>query len=153
VHHALGEVTHDDNAVAEAGEFFEDGALAWGRLGEDGVEGGNDGHAQGAREFKDMTAVFAAENAVFVLEKDAIDLIDVEEIGGGDVFNLLVLGDLEADFVGIIIAGGVVVDGDDTGLALAYFSGDRVAQIFCESGDATLTGNITAHEGDGLYRS
>src|SRR5206468_1365831 len=54
------------------------------------------------------------------------------------------------DFVGVVVAGGVVVDGDDAGLFLADLGGDGVAQVFAERGDAALAREIASDDGGGL---
>ena len=91
------------------------------RLGEHGVQGRDDRHAQPAQGRQQVAAGGTAVDAVLVLEADEVHLAHVEELGQLPVLVLVVLSDFEAHPIRIGMALGRVVhrrrielDGRDT---------------------------------------
>ena len=147
-----GAAAHDDEAIGELGQLEEDLALVGVGLFEDGVEGGDDGHAEFAQESEDMAAGGAAEDAVFMLETDQIHVVDVEEVGGALVGGEFVLLEFEANAgrVGVALRG--VVDGDGEAGEVGESGGEGFAEIGGEGGDAAAAGQVVADYGDATER-
>jgi len=139
---------HDDEVAGAGEEAVHDAALIGVGLFEDGVEGGDDGHAEFAEEGKDVAAGGAAVDAELVLEADDVDVGDVEEVGGAEVGGEVLLFDLEANDLGVGVAGGEVVDGDGEAIAEGVGGGDGGEDVRGEGSDAALAGEVVSEEGD-----
>ena len=63
-------------------------------------------------------------DAELVLQADHVDVAEVQKIGGAVVAVELLLRDFEAHFRRIVVALGLVVDGDDGALRLRIVADD-----------------------------
>jgi hypothetical protein len=108
----------------------------------------DDGHAQIAQQREDVAAGWATEDAVLVLEDDKINSVDVQEVGGARIGFEVALGDLKTDarWVGIALLG--VVDGNSKDVGFWGGSGEGFAEVGGEGGDAALSRQVVADDGD-----
>ncbi len=139
---------HDDEAGGEANQFAHDAALLGAGVFKNGVKGGDDGHAQFAQQPEEVAADRPAENAVFVLDADDIDVGDIKEISGAKVGGEVLLGDFESHFRRIIVTFGEIVDRGDQTFDIGKFGGDGRPQVAGKSGNAAFARGIIGEEGD-----
>jgi len=87
---------HHDESRRQLGELVHHAALADVRRFEDRVEGGDDRHPE-LREQRQDVAACLPPRSVLVLERQDVDSVDVQEVGGAPVRDQVRLGDLELD--------------------------------------------------------
>ena len=143
-----GTLGHDDHAGRELADLTEHTALLGAGILEDGVQGGDDRHAQVAQQTDDMAAGRTAEDAVLVLEADDIGIGEIEEIGRSQVGVELLLLDFEADFGRVVVTLRNVVDGHDETIGPGILGGNRRADVVGESRDAASSRQVIADECD-----
>src|ERR1041384_5771676 len=107
-----------------------------------------DRHAQFAQQRQDMAARPAAEYAVFELQGNDIDAVDVQESGGAAVRVDVLLGQLEAHSGRVRVARFDVVYRQSDASCAGVLGGERLAQIRRERGDTALTRQVIADKGD-----
>jgi hypothetical protein len=83
-----------------------------------------------------------------VLHAGALDLVDVQEVGGVPVLVQAVLGHLEPDAVGVGVALGDVVHRDRDAVGTGGLFGHRFAEVGREGRDPALPGQIVPDERD-----
>ena len=74
------------------------------------MQGCDDRHLKAAQEFQDVRARWSAENSIFVLHANQINVAEIEEIRGLAVRSQLILGKLEANPGGVAVAFFRIVD-------------------------------------------
>jgi chaperonin GroES len=139
---------HDHHPLRERRQLVHHAALESVRLGEDGVQRGDDGHPQFAQQLQDVTPGFSAEDPVLVLDADDVDGVDVQEVRGATVRGDLALGDLEANTRRVGIAPAGIVHREDEALDLGTGRSDGPAQIGRESRDPAMTRQVVAEHRD-----
>jgi len=103
-------VCHHDDAIRKAADGADDFFLVLVRFLKDGVERGDDRHAQVLQQADDIVSRLAAIDAELVLEADGIDAVHVEEVDGGAIVGDHPLADLELHLGRVIVAARDVVD-------------------------------------------
>ena len=84
--------------VGAGDQFLHHPPLVGIRLAQDGVQRGDDGHAQFAQQRQQMAAGRPAENPELMLQADDVHVADVEEIRRALVGRPVLLLDFEADY-------------------------------------------------------
>src|SRR5450756_3041153 len=79
-------------------QLREDPSLGWGRVSQDRVERGDDRLVEGADEVEDAGAIFAAPDAVLVLNGDDIHVAVTERAGRPRVVGVHIPPDAMVDF-------------------------------------------------------
>lgn len=93
-----------------------------------------------------MVARLAAEDAVFVLDGDEADAVDVEKVGWALVGGEVRLRDLEAHPLGLGMAPAGLVHRDDETLELRAGGAEGLAQVGGEGRDAALPRQMIAQD-------
>ena len=104
-----GALAHHHDPIRQAADGADDLLLVLVGLLEDGVEGGDDRHAQVLQQADDIVARLAAIDAELVLEADGIDAVHVEEVDGAAVVADDPLADLELHLGRVVVAERDVV--------------------------------------------
>jgi hypothetical protein len=94
----------------------------------------------------------SAENAVLMLQRYEFDVVDVQKVGGAAVGINVLLREFKPDAARIGVTGLGIVDRQGDAGGLRILGGDGFAQIGCKRGDAALTRQIVADEGDAVER-
>ncbi len=94
-----------------------------------------------------MAAAGAAENAEFVLQRDDVDVAEVQEVSGRAVVVQFLFDHLELNFALVGIAAGDVIHRHDDALGAGRLS-DRAAQVVSERCDAAFARQVVADESD-----
>src|SRR5216684_355770 len=102
-----------------------------------------------------MASRRSSENAVFMLQADEIDAIDVEKIRRSTVGSRIALFDLEPDPRRISVTLFAIVDGHGEATSVRQLARDRFAEIRGESRDAAsprqvITDKRNPFEGKGF---
>jgi len=137
---------HDNNACRHVDQLGENTPLVGIGFFQNGMQGGDDGHARAAQQAEEMAAGRTAEDAELVLHAERVDVGEIEEIGRAHVGRHVGLGDLEADVVRVFVFAGPVGDGNDRAAPSGVGLGHRVAQIAGEGGDTALARRIVAEK-------
>jgi len=95
-----------------------------------------------------MAAGPAPENAVFMLQADQIDIIDIQKVGGPTIGFDILLCEFEANATGILVPIGRVIDRQSDAGRLLLIGGDGLAQIGGKGRDSASARQIVADEGD-----
>ena len=143
-------LAHDHQPVRQIGDLIENPALGGRGFSQDRVECGDDRHAQFPQQGQDMAPGPSAEDAVLVLERHHIHVIEVQKIGRSTVGFDLFFRYLKADAGRIGIAFLNIVDGQGNALGMRMFGGYRLAQIGREGSDAAPAGQVVADKCDPL---
>ena len=93
-----GFVGHDDKAGGVVFHFFQYPPLRLGRVGQDRVQGDNDRHGHGANQIQDILAVIAAEDAVFMLNRQQADFVLFQQLGRPDIIGFVFFFNRVNDF-------------------------------------------------------
>ncbi len=104
---------HDDDPLGQSAQLAQDRALQGRRLGQNGVQGADDGHAQVTQEGQNVTARLATEDPVLVLHAGNVDRVHVQKIGSPLIGSGVVLGNFETDARRIRIVLARVVHRDN----------------------------------------
>ena len=87
-----------------------------------------------------------------MLEGDHVDTVDIEEVGSTAIRVDIFLGQFKADTGRVGLAGLNVIDWQGDTACVTIFSGDSLAQVGGEGGDATLARQVIADEANALDR-
>ena len=145
-------LAHDDQPIGQGRDFFQHPALIGVGVAQNGVQGRDDGHAQFAQEGQDVTARPPAEDAIFVLQADEVDVVDIQEVGGAAIRVNILLRQFKANAGRIGVAGLDVVDGQGNAGCSLVFGGDGLTQVGGERGNAALARQVVADEGNAIDR-
>ena len=145
-------LSHDDEAVAAADEFVHHFALGGVGVAQDGVEGGDDGHADLLEEGEQVAAGGTAVDAELVLDGEDVGVVEVEEIGGATVGVEVFFEEFEADAGWVVVALDPVVDCADEAVGFRSGGGDGLAEVVGEGGDAAESGQVICQEGDAPWQ-
>ena len=143
----LGDRAHHDDDGRPGHALHDDSLRVRGSV-EHGVQRDHRGHAQRAEKIQDVSAVVAAEDAVFVLERHPPHVLVVDQLCGARVVGLRSLPNLVLDLLRVLVGTRLIVDGDDQGLDTLIGSGHSGCQVARERRDAAATGWIGADKGD-----
>src|SRR5208282_1594699 len=116
------------------------------------MKGSNDRHLKAAQEFQDVSARWSAENSIFVLHANQINIAKIEEIRGLAIRSQFILGKLEANPRGIAVTFFRIVDGQGQQLRIFVFRVDRVTQIRRKRSDAAAPRKVVADDGDPAWQ-
>ncbi len=142
--------THHNQTVREGRDLFQHKALVGVGVAQDRVQSGDDRHAQFTQERQDVTTGPAAVDAIFMLQRHHIHVVDIEKIGGAAIGVDVFLGQLEADAGWVIIARFNIVDWQgNTGRAFVFIR-NRFTQIGGKGGDAALARQVITDKGNPL---
>ena len=119
---------------------------------QDRVQRRDDRHAQIAQQRQDVAAGPAAKNAVFELQADQVDAVDIQKIGGAAIRLEVFFRQFEAHPRRIGVAAFDVVDRHGDAGRVAMLGGDRFAQVGGKRGDAALARQVVADKGDAIDR-
>ena len=141
---------HDHHTVRQGNDLLEHPALIGIGIAQDRVQRRDDRHAQFAQECQDITARLSSEDAVFMLQRHHVHVVDVQEIGGAAIgFNIL-LGQFEADPRRVLVACFGIIDRQRDAGGAFVFIGDGLAEIGGKCGNAALTRQVIADKGNSL---
>jgi hypothetical protein len=92
----------------------------------------------------------SAEDAIFVLQADEIDIVDVQEVGSAAIRVDVLFRQFETHtrWIGVTLFG--VVNGQGNAGGARIFGGDGLAQVGGKRGNATLARQVVADKGDAL---
>jgi len=138
---------HHDDAVGFFRDFPGKSYHFFFGIGEYGVAGHHDRLFDQFQEHEQIFAPVPAEEAVFVLDIDQLDLgRSVDLIGEPDIIRKMGFLQLQSHLLGIKIdRSAIVVDGHDFAFELGReFFVDRLGQMLGKSGDAALPGRKRA---------
>ena len=116
--HLPAPLGHDHQPGRARDQFLHHAPLVGVRLAQDGVQRGDDRHAQLAQQRQHVAAGRPAEDPELVLHADDVHVADVEEVRRALVGRQVLLLDLEANHVRILVAALDVVDRHGEALAL-----------------------------------
>src|SRR5690606_14979814 len=115
---------------------------------EDRVQLDDAWHLQVAQQREDVASGRPAVDAELVLHAGHLGIAEVDEIRGATVGVDVLFRDLEPYFGRIIIAGRIVVHGNDQAFRIRKLAGDRVTDVMRERGNATFAGEVVANQGE-----
>ena len=107
----------------------------------------DDGHPQVMQECQDVTAARTTIDAEFVLQRNDINVAEIQEVGAASVVFKLLLDHLELNFLVVRISTNNVVHRDNNALGARCLH-DRASQVVRESGDAAFAWHVVADESD-----
>ena len=139
---------HHDESRGELGQFPQHAALIGRGLFQHGVERRHHRHADVAQQREDVPPRLAAEDAVLVLQRDDVDVAEVEKVGRAAIGIEVLLLELELHFPRVVVAFGDVVDRHDAAVDRRVLGGDRAEQVGGEGGDAALARQVVADEAE-----
>src|SRR5438067_8305233 len=99
-----------------------------------------------------MTASRPSVDAKLVLDRDDLDVVNVQEIRRTPVGVDLLFVDLKTDTRRIIVAFRVIVNCSHEALAMRVRGCDRLANVGRKCRDATLPWHIISKKGDAVDR-
>jgi len=110
------------------------------------VERRDDGHAQLCQQGQDVAARSAAEDAVFVLQRNHVDAVDVQKVGRPTIGVEVLLGQLEAHARRVGVPLLDVINGQGQTLHIRIFGGNGLTQVRGEGSNAALAWQVVADE-------
>lgn len=140
-------VAHDDNSFREFQDFVHYQFLRKARLLQNGMQCRHDRHAKVAEQCQHMASRLPTKDAVLVLQANDFNVIDVQEVGGAEVFRHLGLFDLKTNGRRIRVMLSAIIHSDHKAVEIREFAGDRLAQIRCECSDSALSRHMIAKQG------
>ena len=141
---------HDGQPGREMEDIAHHPPLIGRGMGENGMERGVDRCPDVAHQFEHVSAGGAAEDAVFVLQGDDVDVREIQELGGPLVGRHVGVGALEPHLGGILVGSSAVVHRHDETIGLREVGSDGVAHVAGERGDAATARGVVADEGDAV---
>ena len=76
------ELAHDNKPVGKLRDLFQHQHLVRIWLAQNRVQRSDDGHFQTAQQMQDMTAGWTAEDAILVLQRYHVNVVEVQEFSG-----------------------------------------------------------------------
>lgn len=134
---------HDHEAIAALHQFLHHLALGRIRGLQDGVQGGDHGHAHLLEQGEKMATCRSAVDAEFMLDAEDVGVVEVEKIGGAAVGVQIFFEHLEAHSRWILVTFELVVDGTCKTLGSGDRVADRFTQIMREGGNAAAPRLVT----------
>ncbi len=123
--------------------------LTRGRLGQNGMEGGHRRFFQRPEQMNDVTAIFPAKDAKFVLQANHIDWRNIDKIGCPLVITAVLIANMKTDFAAVWIALGSIVQRDHfekvlfaIGMSFPVYFPEILRQVGCVRGNAAAARRI-----------
>ena len=88
-----GELAHHDEAIRNLCDLFHHHKLIRIWFPKDGVQSSHDGHLQPAQQLQDVAPRRPAENSIFVLQADHVDIVKVQKLRSLLIRSQVVLGE------------------------------------------------------------
>ena len=146
--HLAAALGHHHQPRRAGDQFLHHAPLVRVGLAQEGVQRGDDRHAQFAQQRQHVAAGRPAENPELVLQADDVGMADVEEIRRPQIGGQVLLLDFEAHFRRILVAALEVVDRHRKALGPGLVGRHRRPQVGGEGGDAAFARQVIAEEGD-----
>ena len=143
-----GPVGHDDDPGGQLRQLLKHALLVGLRIAQDGVQGGDDRHAQLPEQAQNVTAGRSSEDAELVLQTNNVGVAEIEEIGDPAIGIEIFLLDLETDLGRIVVAFGDVVHRDHETVGGGVLGGHRGEQVVSEGGNPAAARQIIADKCD-----
>src|SRR4030042_2880945 len=107
-------------------------------VAQDGWQGRDEGHTQSTQERQDVTASPAAVDAVFMLQRYDVHVVDVQKVGGAVIRVDILLRQFEPNAGRGRVARLRIVDRQGAARGSTAFGRDGLTQVGGERGDAAL---------------
>src|SRR5262249_54070909 len=129
-------------------ELVNDSLLPGRGFSQDRMQSGDNGRVQVPHERKDVAAVGSAKNPELMLNRDRLEVSEVQEVSSPPIRLGILLFYLEADLWRVFVTGVDVIDGGDNALGTGVLFRDCAAQVIRKRGNSTLSRNIVRNETD-----
>jgi hypothetical protein len=95
-----------------------------------------------------VAASRAAENPIFVLKTDRVDIVEVQELSSTPIGGDIAFRQFKPHAWRVGVASRRVVDCQGKAIRLWVFTAYRLAQVSCEGRNPTLAWQIVAYNGN-----
>ena len=136
--------------LRERVELLHDRALRLVRLAQHSVQRRYHRHLHVAQQSQQMTSGRPAVDAKLMLDRDDLDVINVQEIRRAPVGVEFLLVDFKTNARRIIVTFGAIVDCSHDAFAIRILGCDRLANVRGKRRDAALPGHVVSQESDAV---
>src|SRR6185369_9032767 len=122
-------ITHYDESVGEQRDLVHDNTLIGVGLAENRVESRNHRHLQTPEQTQNMASRGATEDTVFMLQRDEIDVAEIQKIGSVLIGRRIAFREFESNPRRITVVRTRVIDWNCQQLSRLVLCADGVAKI------------------------
>lgn len=114
------------------------------------MQGRYDGHVQLAQESQYVTARAPSKDAILVLQRDDVDIVDIQKIGGASIRLDILFRQLESNARRVLVTGFDIVDRQRNARRPRIFRRHCLTQVCREGGNAALARQVVANKRDAV---